>query len=54
MDDMSDAWLAEIERRAAIYDEIAEDGTGRMTAVDYLGLAALTLLLVAGFWTWVV
>jgi len=54
MEDLSKDWLAEIERRAAIYDRIAEDGEGRMTAVDYLGLAALTLVLVIGFWKWVV
>lgn len=54
MDELSEDWLAEIERRAAIYDRVGDSGEGRMTGADYLGLAALTLVLVAGFWNWVV
>ncbi len=48
------SWARELERRIKIYDEIEASGhwQGRLTAADYLGLAALTVVLVVGFWTW--
>ena len=52
MDRLSSDWLAEIDRRADIYDAIAEAAEGRMTAIDYLGVAALVLSLTIGFWMW--
>lgn len=54
MDDTDKAWLSEIDRRAKIYDDIEARGAwqGGMSAADYLGLLALSLLLVAGFWIW--
>lgn len=47
-------WARELERRIKIYDQIeAQDSwQGRLNAADYLGLLALTVVLVAGFWTW--
>ncbi|WP_323779110.1 hypothetical protein [Leisingera sp.] len=52
MNEHTEEWLAEIDRRAAVYDQIGEGGKGRMTAIDYLGIAALTLALAAVFWMW--
>ncbi|MGB8811819.1 MAG: hypothetical protein WCC57_01400 [Paracoccaceae bacterium] len=54
MNDQDKAWQAEIDRRAKIYDDIdARDAwQGRMGATDYLGLLALSVVLVAGFWIW--
>jgi len=48
------AWQDEINRRAGLYNDIAErDGwQGRMTGADYLVLLALVVVLVVGFWTW--
>lgn len=53
MERLSDDWLAEIDRRAKIYEAIGDDAEGRMTAIDYLGIAALILSLTVGFWMWV-
>lgn len=47
-------WLAEIERRAAIYDAEGDTREGRLVAADYLGMAALMLALTVGFWMWAV
>lgn len=52
MDRLSSDWLAEIDRRAKVYDTTAEAAEGRMTAIDYLGIAALVLSLTIGFWMW--
>jgi len=53
MDRLSSDWLAEIDRRANAYDAIGDAAEGRMTAIDYLGIAALVLSLTIGFWIWV-
>lgn len=47
-------WQREIDRRAVVYDAIEAGGDwqGRMSALDYLGLAVLTVVLVGGFWIW--
>lgn len=54
MTEMDKAWAQELQRRIDVYDEIEARGgwQGRMTGADYLGLLVLTVLLVAGFWTW--
>ena len=47
-------WQNELSRRARIYEDI-EAGhrfEGTMTAVDYAGMGALTLVLVIAFWIW--
>jgi hypothetical protein len=54
MDTKDKDWLAEIERRAAVYDKQADGGTGRLTSSDYFGMAALTVLVSAILWMWVV
>lgn len=54
MDTNDKRWLAEIERRAAIYDELGERGEGRLSAADYLGIVALVGALTLVFWTWAV
>jgi hypothetical protein len=41
---------AEIERRAAEYDAHGEGGAGRLTWLDYLGMAALAVGLTLAFW----
>lgn len=46
-------WRAEIDRRAEVYEAIGNEAEGRLTAVDYLGIAALVLSLTVGFWMWV-
>ena len=48
------AWQKELERRARIYEDIEAGGRfeGVLTTLDYAGLAALTLVLVVGFWIW--
>lgn len=53
MERLSADWLAEIDRRAEVYEAIGEEAEGRMTVIDYLGIAALMLFLTIGFWTWV-
>lgn len=53
MEGLSADWLAEIDRRAEAYEAIGDEAEGRMTAIDYLGIVALMLLLTAGFWMWV-
>lgn len=48
------AWQNELGRRARIYEDI-EAGhrfEGTMTAIDYAGMTALTLVLVVAFWIW--
>ncbi|MCW0000279.1 hypothetical protein OE766_18755 [Pararhizobium sp. YC-54] len=47
-------WQNELERRARIYDDIAAGDRfeGAMTSLDYVAIAALTLVLVAAFWIW--
>lgn len=52
MERSSSDWSAEIDRRAKVYEEIGDAAGGRMTAADYLGVAALMLALVVGFWLW--
>jgi hypothetical protein len=54
MSEMDKAWAQELQRRIDVYDEIEAKGNwrGRMTGTDYLGMLALTVLLVAGFWIW--
>lgn len=54
MNDDDQTWQDEIDRRARHYDDIAarDMWQGRMTATDYLGLLALVVVLVAGFWAW--
>jgi hypothetical protein len=47
-------WLAEVERRAAVYDAQGDSGEGRLTAADYLGMAALAVVLTLVFWSWAV
>jgi hypothetical protein len=54
MDGNEARWLAEIDRRAAIYDAEGETREGRLAAADYLGMAALTLVLTVGFGMWAV
>ncbi len=54
MERMSADWLAEIDRRAEVYEAVGDGAEGRMTAIDYLGIAALVLSLTVGFWMWVV
>ncbi|MCU9846767.1 hypothetical protein OEZ60_01985 [Defluviimonas sp. WL0024] len=53
MERLSSDWLAEIDRRADIYEAIGDEAEGCMTAIDYLGIAALMLSLTIGFWMWV-
>lgn len=53
MDKQSADWLAEIDRRAGIYDATDDEYDGRMTIADYLGLVALVFILTIGFWMWV-
>ncbi|MBD9372748.1 hypothetical protein IB238_08955 [Rhizobium sp. ARZ01] len=48
------AWQDELTRRARIYEDI-EAGSrfeGVLTALDYMGMAVLTLALVITFWIW--
>ena len=48
------AWQNELGRLARIYEDI-ETGhrfEGTMNALDYAGMALLTLVLVLGFWIW--
>ena len=54
MDSNDHAWQAEIDRRAALYDDLDARGAwqGAMRASDYLALLALTVALVVGFWVW--
>ncbi len=54
MDENDKGWAQELRRRIAAYDEIETRGDwrGKMGAVDYWGLLALTSALVAGFWVW--
>lgn len=47
-------WLAEIDRRAAVYDTLGESGEDRLTSADYLGMAALAVVLTVVFWFWAV
>jgi hypothetical protein len=49
------AWERELERRIRIYEEIDENGDrpGRLTAVDYMALAALMVVFTIGPWMWV-
>ena len=54
MDTNDKRWLAEIERRAAVYDDLGEGGAGRLQAVDYLAIVALLGVLTLVFWTWAV
>jgi hypothetical protein len=55
MDDPAIAWERELERRIRIYEQIedAGDWPGRLKSVDYLAMAALTLVLTLGPWLWV-
>lgn len=48
------AWQNELERRARIYEDIQAGGRfeGVMTSLDYVGMAALTVVLVFAFWIW--
>lgn len=48
------AWQNELARRARIYEDIEAGGRfeGTMTVLDYAGMAALTVVLVAAFWIW--
>ena len=54
MSRQSTAWRQEIERRISQYEEIVAKGTasGRLGRGDYLGLAALIIVLITGFWSW--
>jgi len=54
MTDMDKSWAQELRRRIGLYDEYEASGRwpGKMTAVDYLGLAALAVVLVVGFSFW--
>lgn len=54
MDTKNSAWLAEVDRRAAVYDRLADGGPGRLRGSDYLGMAALTVLVAVIFWIWAV
>jgi hypothetical protein len=47
-------WLAEIERRAAVYDALGDGGDGRLTGADYFGMLALAVVLTLVFWSWAV
>lgn len=51
MDKPNSDWITEIDRRAKVYE--ATEDEGRMTAIDYLGLAGLVLVLTVGLWIWV-
>lgn len=52
--DPTSAWSHELDRRIGLYEELEAKGKlpGRLTAVDYWALAALSVFLVAGFWLW--
>ncbi|HTN96971.1 MAG TPA: hypothetical protein VL101_08335 [Nordella sp.] len=52
--DPTSAWSHELDRRIALYEELETQGKlpGRLTAVDYWALAALSVVLVLGFWLW--
>lgn len=54
MTEMDKPWAREVERRIEIYDRIeaGDSWEGRMSAIDYLALLGLAVLLVAGFWVW--
>ena len=54
MSEMDKAWAQELQRRIDVYDDIEAKGgwRGRMTGTDYVGVLALSVLLVAGFWAW--
>ncbi len=54
MDTKDSRWLAEIDRRAALYDSSQGSDEGRLRAVDYLGMVALCVGLTWVFWTWAV
>jgi hypothetical protein len=54
MDTKGKQWLAEIDRRATIYDNLPDGGTGRLGALDYLAMIALIGGLTVVFWTWAV
>jgi hypothetical protein len=49
------AWEQELERRIRVYEQMEAAGNwpGRLTAVDYLVMAALPVILTIGFWIWV-
>lgn len=48
------AWQTELARRARIYEdiEVGHRFEGAMGVLDYVGMTALTLVLVVGFWIW--
>lgn len=49
-----EGWLAEIERRAEVYDKLGDGGDGRLGRADYIGMAALATVLLVVFWVWAV
>jgi hypothetical protein len=54
--DMEDpAWERELERRIRIYEQMEAAGNwpGRLTSIDYLAMAALTVVFILGPWIWV-
>jgi hypothetical protein len=54
MDTKDTRWLAEIDRRAALYDSLEGREDGRLGVEDYLGMIALCLGLTVIFWAWAV
>ncbi len=54
MSEMDKSWAQELQRRIDVYDglEAKGDWRGRMSGVDYIGILALAVGLVAGFWAW--
>ena len=49
------AWEQELERRIRIYEQMEAAGKwpGRLTSLDYLAMAALTVVFTLGPWIWV-
>lgn len=54
MTSQAKAWSAEVERRAAIYDDPGESDVGRLGPADYLGMTVLAFGLLLAFWVWAV
>ena len=49
------AWEQELERRIRIYEQMEASGVwpGRLTSIDYLAMAALTVVFTLAPWIWV-
>ena len=48
-------WERELERRVRVYEEMEASGNwpGRLTAIDYFAITALTVVCILGPWIWV-